>query len=107
MRGEDHIRILHMIDAIDIAIQFLDGRERSVLDNDRMVLFAVIRAVEVLGEAASKVTTKTRNAFPQIPWRAIISMRNRLIHGYFDIDTEIVWKTVKTELPHYYFNSKQ
>lgn len=99
MRNEDHIRILHMIDGIETAIQFLNGRKRSVLDDDRMVLFAVIRAIEIVGEAASKVTPETRKSLSEIPWRAITSMRNRLIHGYFDIDTEIVWKTVKSELP--------
>mgnify|MGYP001595830677 FL=1 len=64
-----------------------------------MLLFAVVRAVEVLGEAASKVTAETRERHADLPWRAASSMRNRLIHGYFDIDREIVWVTVTAELP--------
>jgi uncharacterized protein with HEPN domain len=77
----------------------MQGRDRSALEHDRMLLFAVVRAVEVLGEAASKVTAETRERHADLPWRAASSMRNRLIHGYFDIDREIVWVTVTAELP--------
>ena len=88
-----------MIDAAESAAQFLVGRQRRDLDSDRMLLFAVVRAIEIIGEAAGRVSIETREAMPEIPWGAIIAMRNRLIHGYFDIDTEIVWKTVSEELP--------
>ena len=64
-----------------------------------MLLFAVVRAIEVLGEAASKVSEDTRSACPEIPWSAITDMRNRLIHGYFDIDADIVWNTASIEIP--------
>lgn len=64
-----------------------------------MLLFATVRALELIGEAAGNVSDNTRSAAPQIPWRAMVGMRNRLIHGYFDIDTEVVWRTVKSELP--------
>jgi len=99
MRTEDQIRLKHMMDAADSAFQFLDGRQRHDLDTDKMLLFAVVRAIEIIGEAAGRVSMETREAIPEIPWSAIISMRNRLIHGYFDIDTEVVWKTVTEELP--------
>lgn len=99
MRAEDVARIRHMIDAAETVRQFMAGRQRADLDSDRMLLFAVVRAIEVVGEAAGKVTEETRSDAPDIPWSAIVSMRNRLIHGYFDIDTEIVWKTVARELP--------
>ncbi len=75
------------------------GRARADLDNDRMLLFAVLRAIEVIGEAGSKVSDATRAASADVPWFAIIGMRNRLIHGYFEVDTEIVWKTVTQEIP--------
>jgi uncharacterized protein with HEPN domain len=64
-----------------------------------MLLFAIIRAIEVVGEAASKVSNETKNAAPDVPWIAIVGLRNRLIHGYFDIDTDVVWKTVTEEIP--------
>ena len=99
MHAEDRVRILHMIDAAESVLQFMAERSRADLDSDRMLLFAVVRAVEVIGEAAAKVSDPTRTANPDIPWAAMVGMRNRLIHGYFDIDTEIVWKTVSLEIP--------
>lgn len=87
-----------MIDAVESVGQFMAGRQRVDLDRDRMLLFAVVRAIEVIGEAASRVSDETRAANPAIPWSAIVGMRNRLVHGYFDIDTEIVWKTATGEL---------
>ena len=86
MPPEDRIRLQHMLNAADTAIEFMRGRDRSALDHDRMLLFAVVRAIEVLGEAASKVTPETRERHHDLPWRAATAMRNRLIHGYFDID---------------------
>lgn len=88
-----------MIDAAESIAAFIAGRQRADLDTDRMLLFAVVRAIEVIGEAAGKVSEDARAEAPDIPWGAIVSMRNRLIHGYFDIDTEVVWKTVTEELP--------
>lgn len=99
MPPEDRVRLRHMLDAASIAIEFLDGRSHEVLASDRMLLFAIVRALEVVGEAAGKVSEGTRSSVPDIPWRAIVGMRNRLIHGYFDIDTEVVWQTVARELP--------
>lgn len=99
MRDEDRVRLLHMIEAAESVAQFVAGRSRDDLDRDRMLLFAVVHAIEILGEAASKISPETRAGTPQIPWGAIVSMRNRLIHGYFDINKTIVWKTATEEIP--------
>lgn len=99
MRNEDRVRLRHMLDAAETALNFVAGRGRAELDRDRMLLFAVVRALEVMGEAAAKVGEPARAELTGVPWASIVSMRNRLIHGYFDIDTEIVWKTVTVELP--------
>jgi uncharacterized protein with HEPN domain len=99
MRSEDRIRVRHMIDAAESALQFVAGRPRASLDSDRMLLFAVVRAVEIIGEAASKVSTETQTSLVNIPWGAIIGMRNRLVHAYFEIDTNIVWVAVTDEIP--------
>jgi uncharacterized protein with HEPN domain len=64
-----------------------------------MLLFAVVRAIEVLGEAAARVSDETQAVLVAVPWRSIIGMRNRLIHAYWDIDTETVWKTATAEVP--------
>ena len=99
MRDEDRIRILHMIEAADAVAQFVAGRSRDDLDRDQMLRFALVHAIEILGEAANKLSPEARTAAPQVPWGAIVSMRNRLIHGYFDINTSIVWKTATVEVP--------
>ncbi len=99
MQHEDRVRILHMIDAAEAVAQFVAGRSREDLEQDRMLLFALAHAIEILGEAANKVSPEARAAASQIPWAAIVAMRNRLIHGYFDINTTIVWRTATVEVP--------
>ncbi|HEX5698372.1 MAG TPA: DUF86 domain-containing protein [Rhodoferax sp.] len=99
MRAEDRVRILHMVEACEALLRFTAGRERSALALDEMLLFAVVRAVEIVGEAASKVTQETRDKYPHIPWRAIVGMRNRLIHAYFEIDMDMVWVAATQEIP--------
>ena len=99
MRDEDRVRVVHMIGAARDALDFMTGRTRAHLDSDRMLLFAVVRAIEIVGEAASKVSEQTKSAHPQVPWQAIAGMRNRLVHAYFDIDRDIVWVTATKEVP--------
>ncbi len=88
-----------MMDAIEAVVGFIDGRKRADLDDDRQLLFAIVRAIEVAGEAAARISSESRALAPDVPWRSLVSMRNRLIHGYFDIDRSIVWKTAREELP--------
>lgn len=88
-----------MLDAGREAVSFLSGRDQTELETDRMLLLSVVKSIEILGEAASKVSEETRDLAPHIPWQDIVRMRNRLVHGYFDIDTHIVWSTVFEEVP--------
>jgi uncharacterized protein with HEPN domain len=69
-----------MIEAAEAVARFLAGRKRPDIDRDEMLRFALVRAVEILGEAASKVSPETRAAAPVVPWTAIVAMRNRLVH---------------------------
>jgi len=71
----------------------------SSLDADRQLVLSLVKSIEIIGEAAANVTAESRAALPHIPWRDIISMRNRLIHAYFDINLDILWKTVIEDLP--------
>ena len=98
MLPEDAVCIRHMIDAAENAQRFIKGRRRTDLDNDIMLIFALVRAIEIVGEAASRVSPETRLAAPSIPWSAIVSMRNRLIHAYFDIDHDVLWRTATEEI---------
>ena len=99
MSPHDRWRLQHMIEAAENVQEFVAGRQRADLDTDRMLVFAIVRAVEIIGEAASKISEETRSAHGAIPWKAIIGMRNRLVHAYFDIDVRIVWVAVTEELP--------
>jgi uncharacterized protein with HEPN domain len=99
MRRDDAIRIRHMIGAAEACERFTAGHSRADLETDLMLLFALIRAAEVFGEAASKVSLETRISAPAIPWREIVAMRNRLIHAYFDIDHDVLWKAATEEIP--------
>lgn len=95
----DDIRLRHMLDAAKQALTFMEGRSKVSLDADAMLLLAVVKAIEIVGEAATKITKERQATIPQIPWPQIISMRNRLTHAYFDIDTDVVWQTVIEDLP--------
>ena len=99
MNAEDAIRLGHMIGYCELALSFMVDQQRHALDDNKMLELAVVRAIEIVGEAASKVSAETQAAHPAIPWRAIVGMRNRLVHAYFDINTEVVWQTIMVEIP--------
>jgi uncharacterized protein with HEPN domain len=99
MRKDDAVRLRHMLDAAREALSFAEGITRSSLDTDRKLTLALVKSVEIMGEAASKVTGQCRASLPQIPWADITGMRNRLIHAYFDIDLDILWKTLTEDIP--------
>jgi len=96
---DDLTRVRHMLDAALEAKHFLEGKTRDDLDQDRLLVLGIVKLVEIIGEAASKITKTFQETHPQIPWSAIIGMRNMLIHGYFDIDLDEVWSTVQNDLP--------
>ncbi len=99
MRQDDTIRLRHMLDAAQEAIPFACGKKREDLDHERMLVLSLVKDIEIIGEAAAKVSENCRQEHSQIPWKEIVTMRNRLIHGYFDINLDIVWQTVTEELP--------
>lgn len=99
MQKNDIVRLRHMLDAAQEAMSFARGKKREDLDNERMLVLSLVKDIEILGEAAAKVSEHYRQEHPRIPWKEIVTMRNRLIHGYFDINLDIVWKTVTEELP--------
>ena len=99
MYRHDEIRFRHMLDAAREAIFFAQERTRHDLDNDRQLVLALVKDVEIIGEAATQITESTRRVMREIPWERIMGMRNRLVHAYFDIDLDIVWQTVQEDLP--------
>ncbi len=96
---DDLIRLRHMLDAAQRARRFIQGRERTDLEMDEMLSLAIVRLLEIVGEAAAHVSEPVQTDLPAIPWRQITGARNRLIHGYFDVDLDIVWAILQNDLP--------
>lgn len=88
-----------MLDAARDAVGFAEGLERKDLFQDRKLALAIVKCIEIVGEAAARVTSETRVRYPYIPWTDIVGMRNRLIHAYYDVDLDRVWDTVLDDLP--------
>ena len=82
MRKDDTIRLRHMLDAAREAVAFAADRGREDLGRDRMLALSIVKCIEIVGEAASRVSGETRALVSQIPWQDIVGMRNRLIHSY-------------------------
>lgn len=96
---DEVIRLRHMRDHAAEAIAMTRGKTRDDLDDDRMLELALVRLMEIIGEAAGRVTPETRAQLPNIPWSDVVAMRNRLIHGYDSIDHDILWDTIAHDLP--------
>ena len=96
---DDLIRLRHMLDAAQRARRFIQGRERTDLEMDEMLSLAIVRLLEIVGEAAAHVSEPVQADLPAIPWRQITGARDRLIHGDFDVDLDIVWAILQNDLP--------
>ncbi len=97
-RRNDANFLRDMLDAAKEAVSFAQGKKRGDLDKDRKLVLAIVRLVEIIGEAADHVSGGFQEAHPEIPWPIIIGMRNRLAHAYFEVDLDRVWDTVKDDL---------
>jgi uncharacterized protein with HEPN domain len=97
---DDRVRIRHALDAASLAMSSTESWTRADLDQDDLCTLGLLRLLEILGEAASAVSQKVQDAHPDVPWRAMKELRNRLIHGYFNVNLDIVWDTVRNDLPH-------
>lgn len=98
-RRDDEVRLRHMLNHAREAVEMASGRARADLDADRQLNLALTRLIEIIGEAAARVTPETRNAFPDVPWTEITGMRNRIVHGYDEVDFDILWTVVEIDLP--------
>lgn len=95
----DQALLLDMLLAARDAQQFVHGMDKARFLTSDLHQSAAIRKLEVIGEAAGKVSRSAMDAVPEIPWRKITGMRHRLIHDYFDVNLELVWQVVQDELP--------
>lgn len=99
MRPDDRTRIRHLREAATKAVNYGADKQRSDLDDDELLRLALTKLVEIVGEAAKSVTAEGRAALPEVPWRAAARMRDRLVHHYFDINLDILWRTITEDLP--------
>lgn len=91
MNEQDKVRLHHMLDPA--------RKIRADLVTDEMLAWAAIHGIQIIGEAANQVSAETQAAAPDIPWKNIIGMRHKITHDYFDVDYDIVWKTITKRLP--------
>ena len=99
MVEDDSTRIKHIFDACKEILEFTNNSSKIQFENSKILTYASVHLIEIIGEAASSVTSELKQKYSIIPWKNIIGMRNRLIHGYFDIDPDIVWQTIKKDIP--------
>ena len=98
-RGDPSVRLRHMREYARKALDLTGGRAREDLDKDEVLRLALTHLVELVGEAASQMPAEQRNRHVGIPWAKVVGMRNRLIHGYDLVDYEILWDTIRHDLP--------
>jgi uncharacterized protein with HEPN domain len=96
---DDKIKLQHMLDHAKESVTLVRGKEKSDLQKNRLLELAATRLVEIVGEAASKISPENQAKYPSIPWSQIIGMRNRLIHGYDAVDLDVLWDTIEVDLP--------
>ena len=100
MTAQDNLsRLKHISDACQEALKFVENQNQESLQQNRILALALVKELEIIGEAANNISSDCQLKYPDIPWKDMIGMRNRLVHAYFGINYDIVWKTVKESLP--------
>jgi len=95
----DLIRLRHILKAAHDIVRFTKGKTRKDIKTDEILVLALIKEIEIIGEAATKLSIETKEKFPNVEWRDIIGMRNRLIHAYDEIDFGILCDTIVNDIP--------
>ncbi|HDD59763.1 MAG TPA: DUF86 domain-containing protein [Euryarchaeota archaeon] len=99
MKKDNVVFLKHILDAINLIEDYLKDKEFQEFRNNHMLQDAVIREIEIIGEAAKKLSVDFKNKYSDIPWRQIAGMRDKLIHGYFGVDLDAVWDTATIDVP--------
>jgi uncharacterized protein with HEPN domain len=96
---EVQARLRHMLDHAREVLDLTHGKVRDDLDSDRVLTLALTRLLEIIGEAAGRIPPHERSKHPDIPWPEIVGLRNRLIHGYDSVDSDILWQIISQDIP--------
>lgn len=88
-----------IVNAMNKSIEFVKGMNYEEFTKDDKTVFAVIRALEVIGEAVKNIPQDIRKNYPEIPWKGMAGMRDKIIHEYFGVDLKLIWETVKKRIP--------
>lgn len=97
--GEDRIRLLHMVESARRAVRIAEGLTAETLAADEIRMLAVVKSIEIIGEASTKVSEATRQRLFAIDWLGVRQMRNRLIHGYDSVDPARIWDALLIDVP--------
>ena len=99
MQKDDRLFLGHMLDAAREAVSLIQEKSKVEYDGDRTLRLALAHLIQIIGEAARRVSPECRETRPEIPWKAVVGMRHKVVHNYFEVDEELVWKTVVEDLP--------
>ena len=95
----DRVYLLDILQAARLAVSYLEGVAEEMFLRDTQRQDSVIRRIEIIGEAARRISPETRTAYLDIPWNAMIGIRNLMVHDYDAVDLQVVWRTVQLDLP--------
>lgn len=98
-RSRDNSRLEHMLQAIERIRRYTSGKTFEDFIADDMMYYAVVKNIEILGEASNMLTEEFRNGHPQTPWKQVSGMRNYIVHEYFQVDNNVVWDVITNDLP--------
>jgi len=96
---DNQVYVQHMIDTANKALSFVEGVSREDFDNNELLRLSLTHLLQIIGEAARRVSPDFRENYPTIPWQAVVGMRSKVVQDYLNVDEDIVWNTVKNDLP--------